>query len=231
MESHREKFLRNINEFIFYSKNIPDGDRIKTEYLDLVKKYHPDINREIDGKILNEYMIIINNTYEMVKNGKAAKPATPARKETENNPHVFNFETFYQLLAKISEMGVNKKTARDSIFTEYRNLLLMEIRKDDDYASRAFELLFWEKTLAANAYRTSLFSKGIRHYFYLLRQTPPGSGEENIPNPRISGNIGEKVAESYFLEYIGYCNEAELKDAAATVMNWLKGIYLTYGKP
>jgi hypothetical protein len=37
---------------------------IKSEYLKLVKEFHPDVNKDMENEVANEYMIIVNYVYE-----------------------------------------------------------------------------------------------------------------------------------------------------------------------
>jgi len=64
------EFKEKINQFIEYSKNVIENNEIKTEYLKLVKEFHPDVNKELKNEIANEYMIIINYVYENLLHNK-----------------------------------------------------------------------------------------------------------------------------------------------------------------
>jgi DnaJ-class molecular chaperone len=139
MENSRKVFLHEINEFISSSKKIQDKDIIKQKYLDLVKKYHPDVNNEIDKNILNEYMIIITNSFEDLMNNTTSKK----QENTENNDiGGFNFDLFMLLLGKITGRGINKENIKDKVFIGYKNLLITEIEKSSKYAREEIELLF-----------------------------------------------------------------------------------------
>ena len=63
-------FKEKINYFIRFSQNVNDKNSVKSEYLKLVKEFHPDTNRELNKGTANEYMIIINYTYEQLVNNK-----------------------------------------------------------------------------------------------------------------------------------------------------------------
>jgi curved DNA-binding protein CbpA len=52
------------------SQNINDDAKTKSEYIKLVKEFHPDVNKKIENKLANEYMIIINYIYEQLINKK-----------------------------------------------------------------------------------------------------------------------------------------------------------------
>jgi len=58
-------FQKNFNESIRHFITVPLNTKgeLKSEYLKLVKRFHPDANRDIDSKITNEYMVIINYVY------------------------------------------------------------------------------------------------------------------------------------------------------------------------
>jgi hypothetical protein len=221
MENSREKFIQDINEFITFSKNITDKDIIKSKYLELVKKYHPDANGEIDKNILNEYMIIINNTFEKITHGRIKNIK---QEGAGNDRHEFRIDTFCQLLEKIMETGINKETVKDKIFTEYKELLILEIMKSSGRAGKAFELLLAEETLAENRRGINLFNEGIRHYMYMLRRVPSSRKEKykNMPNMEIAGRQSEKVADSYLDEYKKSLKKGSQKDAVETMTEWLK---------
>jgi curved DNA-binding protein CbpA len=62
-----ESFSDKIKGLIRLSQK---GLPIKSEYLKLVKEFHPDVNKNIDAALSNEYMIKINYVYEHLINGK-----------------------------------------------------------------------------------------------------------------------------------------------------------------
>ena len=63
-------FKEKISNFISFSQNTNDNNSIKSEYLKLVKEFHPDINNELNEETANEYMIILNYTYEQLINNR-----------------------------------------------------------------------------------------------------------------------------------------------------------------
>jgi hypothetical protein len=67
MQEYQEDFNETINQFIKYGQNNNNTD-IKSVYLKLVKSFHPDLNKKIDNKLANEYMIIINYIYDQLIN-------------------------------------------------------------------------------------------------------------------------------------------------------------------
>ena len=60
----KDNFKDKISQFIILSKSTNDDNIIRSEYLKLVKEFHPDVNKNIDNVTANEYMIIINYVYE-----------------------------------------------------------------------------------------------------------------------------------------------------------------------
>ena len=69
------KYFKNrIINFINNSQNTTDNNCIKSEYLGLVKEFHPDINKNLDKETTHEYMIIINYVYnQLLYNKKTFK--------------------------------------------------------------------------------------------------------------------------------------------------------------
>ena len=63
-------FKEKISDFINFSQNANDNNSIKSEYLKLVKEFHPDINNSLNEETANEYMIILNYTYEQLISNK-----------------------------------------------------------------------------------------------------------------------------------------------------------------
>jgi hypothetical protein len=64
------KFSDKLKEFIKFSQNNVSNNEIKSEYLKLVKEYHPDTNKDMDFDLANEYMINLNYVYEHLINKK-----------------------------------------------------------------------------------------------------------------------------------------------------------------
>jgi len=223
----REIFLQKINEFILFSNKLPDKDAIKSKYLDLVKEYHPDVNNEIDGTILNEYMVIINNIFEKIMNDKIKHSK---HKSTGNNIQGFNFTVFCQLLTKITEIGINNETISDGVFCEYKNLLLLEIKKFDKSAEEAFELLLSGELIIGDAYKIKLLNSGIANYVYLLNSVPISTKEKykRMTDIHITNMQLGKIADNYLLEYKDSCGDEEYKKAVEKVIQWLKEIVKKY---
>ncbi|MDR2246882.1 MAG: J domain-containing protein [Treponema sp.] len=70
MRGYAEYFKEKINRFIAISQNAGDNNAIKSEYIKLVKEFHPDVNKRIENELANEYMVIINYIYEQIMRKK-----------------------------------------------------------------------------------------------------------------------------------------------------------------
>ena len=220
MENIREIFLREINEFIKYSNDMPDMETLKAKYLELAKKYHPDVNNRIDKNILNEYMVIINNIFEKIMSGKIIRNDRTNIKSNND----FDFNTFCQLLKKITVMGINKYTVNDRIFTEYVNLLVLEIGKFSKEAGEAFSTVFLERNFLISGYKAKLLTDGLKSYLFLLTSVPPDANGilKNIFNPDISDMLSEKTGDSYLLEFRNSCKQ---KNSIDIIINTLKELH------
>jgi hypothetical protein len=65
-----DSFSDRIKNFILFSKNTNDNEKIKQKYFELVKIFHPDLNNEVDKEISNENMIVLNYVYEHLTRNK-----------------------------------------------------------------------------------------------------------------------------------------------------------------
>jgi curved DNA-binding protein CbpA len=92
LQDHAENFRKRINQFIHSSKNIEDAIKIKSEYIKLVKEFHPDVNKNIENKLANEYMVIINYIYEQLINKKKIALNPGDKKEKINGKYCFTNE-------------------------------------------------------------------------------------------------------------------------------------------
>lgn len=211
MANSKEIFKQDFNNLILSAQNSADVKEAKLKYLELVKKYHPDVNHEIDYSILNEYMVIINNIFDKIKNDEIK---IIANKVSENAMQRFSFFNFLQILTKIVELGINKKTIKDKRFKKYVNLLILETEKSSRYASEAFNLIFSEEFIIKNNQRIYLFNKAMKFYSLLLKNFPPGFNLFNESQ--------ERVAVSYLNEFKNFCKEDGYKDAIEKIMEWLK---------
>ena len=92
-----QQFKSDLSNFLQTIKNTTNLSEIKKEYVNLVKKYHPDTAPAQLKQKHNEYMIIINKTYSQGKtnvkevqiNEKQAETAQPAAKK------VYSFKDYY----------------------------------------------------------------------------------------------------------------------------------------
>ena len=92
-----QQFKTDLSNFLQIIKNSTNLSEIKKEYVNLVKKYHPDTAPAQLKQKHNEYMIIINKTYSQGKtnvkevqiNEKQAETAQPAAKK------VYSFKDYY----------------------------------------------------------------------------------------------------------------------------------------
>jgi len=149
MMNANEIFAQEINEFASLPDDAFGKVTVKSKYLALVKKYHPDTNDKIDKDILHEYMTAINTTYEKKQNGALAVAQTAttqrdARKETEDDSsRQFNYVTFAKLLMRYAgtvPYRVWKKKIEEE-FEEITRLLVLEIKKSDEAVGDALGFL------------------------------------------------------------------------------------------
>ena len=92
-----QQFKTDLSNFLQIIKNSTNLSEIKKEYVNLVKKYHPDTAPAGLKQKYNEYMIIINKTYSQGKTNvkevqideNKTKPEQPAAKK------VYSFTDYY----------------------------------------------------------------------------------------------------------------------------------------
>ena len=92
-----QQFKTDLSNFLQTIKNSTNLSEIKKEYVNLVKKYHPDTAPAGLTQKYNEYMIIINKTYSQGKTNvkevqideNKTKPEQPAAKK------VYSFTDYY----------------------------------------------------------------------------------------------------------------------------------------
>ena len=111
------QFKSDLSNFLQTIKNSGNLSEIKKEYVNLVKKYHPDTAPVELKQKYNEYMIIINKTYSQGKTNvkevqideNKAKTEQPAAKK------VYSFKDYYgrvkeytDYLEYIMHMGVTE---------------------------------------------------------------------------------------------------------------------------
>ena len=218
MTNSREYFLQDINELIILAKNKNDN-KVKAKYLELVKKYHPDINDKANKNILNEYMIIINNLFEKVQNGKIQGNK---QKDSKSNTQEFNIDINYQLLTKIVELSANLVAKNSKSFNEYVNLLIMETRKSNIHVSQACKLLFSKEMTTKYKDKLHLLNNGLSYYLDLWKSSWAEKEEKATTDFRLYNRKIERTADKYLNEYKNYCDDDEYKDAIEIVMEWLK---------
>ena len=112
-----QQFKSDLSNFLQIIKNTTNFSEIKKEYVNLVKKYHPDTAPAELKQKYNEYMIIINKTYSQGKTNvkevqideNKTKPEQPAAKK------VYSFTDYYgrvkeytDYLEYIMHMGVTE---------------------------------------------------------------------------------------------------------------------------
>ena len=112
-----QQFKSDLSNFLQIIKNTTNLAEIKKEYVNLVKKYHPDTASAGLKQKYNEYMIIINKTYSQGKTNvkevqideNKTKPEQPAAKK------VYSFTDYYgrvkeytDYLEYIMHMGVTE---------------------------------------------------------------------------------------------------------------------------
>ena len=104
-------FKEKISAFINFSQNTNDNNSIKSEYLKLVKEFHPDVNKELSKETASEYMIIINYAYEqLIHNKKDFKLIKPDEYEQNKVDGKYRFT---------NEFGVNEFIS-DKIYYIYK---------------------------------------------------------------------------------------------------------------
>lgn len=104
-------FKEKISAYIGFSQSNKDKNNIKSEYLKLVKEFHPDTNKELSKEIASEYMIIINYAYEqLIHNKNNFKPVKTDEYEKNKIDGKYCF---------INEYGV-KEYISDKIYYIYK---------------------------------------------------------------------------------------------------------------
>jgi curved DNA-binding protein CbpA len=107
MEKHEQEFRDTITRFVNNFKDSGDEAKIKSEYVKLVKEFHPDVNRNIENKLANEYMMTINYVYERLLRKKkiALKPAGGHEENRVNGKYCF-----------INEEGVKEYLSEKTVY-------------------------------------------------------------------------------------------------------------------
>ena len=112
-----QQFKADLSNFLQIIKNTTNLSEIKKEYVNLVKKYHPDTAPAGLTQKYNEYMIIINKTYSQGKTNVKEVQIDENKKETVQAAakKVYSFIDYYgrvkeytDYLEYIMHMGVTE---------------------------------------------------------------------------------------------------------------------------
>ena len=92
-----QQFKSDLSNFLQIIKNSTNLSEIKKEYVNLVKKYHPDTAPAQLKQKYNEYMIIINKTYSQGKTNVKEVQIDENKKETVQPAakKVYSFKDYY----------------------------------------------------------------------------------------------------------------------------------------
>ena len=92
-----QQFKADLSNFLQIIKNSTNLSEIKKEYVNLVKKYHPDTAPAQLKQKYNEYMIIINKTYSQGKTNVKEVQIDENKKETTQTAakKVYSFKDYY----------------------------------------------------------------------------------------------------------------------------------------
>ena len=92
-----QQFKSDLSNFLQIIKNSTNLSEIKKEYVNLVKKYHPDTAPAGLTQKYNEYMIIINKTYSQGKTNVKEVQIDENKKETVQTAakKVYSFKDYY----------------------------------------------------------------------------------------------------------------------------------------
>ena len=124
-----QQFKTDLSNFLQIIKNSTNLSEIKKEYVNLVKKYHPDTAPAQLKQKYNEYMIIINKTYSQGKTNVKEVQIDENKKETVQTAakKVYSFKDYYgrekqytDYLEYIMHLGVTEYYTGRSVL-EYGN--------------------------------------------------------------------------------------------------------------
>ena len=178
----------------------------KTNYLKLVKKYHPDVNNKIDKKILNEYMVIINDVYNEIKKGKKIIK----HNTRENNKKNFYIQDFCHLFSKIIMAFLIDAKSEDLELSDDKILIIEQVSSYNLEASKALLLLFSRKIKENNNFE--LFLKGIVAYEQIFNNL--------YSYTKYYSQKIQKSGQNFFQEYIDSSTK-EIEIAIKTITKWL----------
>ena len=111
-----QQFKTDLTAFLEIIKNSSNLSEIKKEYINLVKKYHPDTALAELKQKYNEYMILINKTYSQGKTSVKEVQINENQKTTQPSAKkVYTFKNYYgrekqftDYLEYIMHMGVTE---------------------------------------------------------------------------------------------------------------------------
>ena len=111
-----QQFKTDLTTFLEIIKNSSNLSEIKKEYINLVKKYHPDTALAELKQKYNEYMILINKTYSQGKTSVKEVQINENQKTTQPSAKkVYTFKDYYgrekqftDYLEYIMHMGVTE---------------------------------------------------------------------------------------------------------------------------
>ena len=218
MKHTDELFRQEIIEFISLPNYAPDKNIIKSKYLELVKKYHPDTNDKMDKNILHEYMTIINTAFEKKQNGVSMKTQKTSQETVKKDSgQNFDFRKFTSLFARYTSPHFYSCS---EMFQKATQALVWEIKKSDKAVGEAFARLSTKEIMYTTSFR--LYHSGLKYYVnrYVYTDAP------------VDNSAGEKIGDGFFVEYKDSCKKhgrfEEIKAAVDTVNKWLKAIHGKY---
>ena len=115
--NNNQTFKTDLTNFVEIIKNSNNLSEIKKEYVNLVKKYHPDTAPAELKQKYNEYMILINKSYSQGKTSVKEVQINENQKETSQPTakKIYTFKDYYgrekqftDYLEYIMHMGVTE---------------------------------------------------------------------------------------------------------------------------
>jgi curved DNA-binding protein CbpA len=130
-------FKEKIHQFINASRNTDDAAKIKSEYIKLIKEFHPDTNKSAENKLANEYTVILNYVYEQLTHKKKAAVKPMGKIKKTNGKYCF-----------INEDGVQEHISDETVYIyklgkyEYDMALRICMRPSDgDNEREGYEII------------------------------------------------------------------------------------------
>jgi len=211
MERASEIFAKEISELVSLQDGAAGEGAVRSLYLRLAKKYHPDANGAP-----HEYMSIVNAAYE--KKRAAAGPAPAVRGDPrEKTARAFDYRKFASLFARCAS---RRAYYSNNVFSKNARALVEEIAKSDEAAAAAFGLLLSKEMTRAPKYELChkwLGCCALRHRWI---SRPPSAAAR------------ERIADGFLADYLKSCREhprfQEIEPAALAAREWLKTIAPKY---